>query len=439
MYDAMRLIEKLPEMLSGQELLQKMQILPEYDREICTGGTPTQRLMQLNDLYRIYVPSHMSMEVYSKLYLSILRSLQKKGTKLAVQQANRNASQMQEAARSRDEQQYSGIIGGADSFTIIGMSGIGKSSAISRALQLIGAEHVIQLEKPYTKIIPCLTVQCPFDSSVKSLLFEILRKVDQELDTTYYKTALRARATTDMLIGSVSQVCLNHIGLLVVDEIQNVVNSKNGKQLIGSLTQLINSSGISIGMVGTPESETFFTQAMQLARRSLGLKYNALPYDEHFLNVCKILFQYQYTKQTTELTDAIVRWLYEHSAGVISIVVSLLHDAQEQAILSGKECLDMEALQNAYTQRMGMLHSYINPSVTRNVQSGKRKKKWLDVANTEVRSQVSVPSMPHDMPEIQVSQPSLIRTLIDEAQKNDIDGTALIDFMANYIQVEVIA
>ena len=31
-----------------------------------------------------------------------------------------------------------------------------------------------------------------------------------------------------MLIGSVSTVALNHIGLLVVDEIQNVVNSKNG-------------------------------------------------------------------------------------------------------------------------------------------------------------------------------------------------------------------
>lgn len=68
MYDAMRLIEKLPEMLSGQELLQEMQILPPYDRGICTGGTPTQRLMELNDLYRVYAPSHMSMEVYSKLY-----------------------------------------------------------------------------------------------------------------------------------------------------------------------------------------------------------------------------------------------------------------------------------------------------------------------------------------------------------------------------------
>lgn len=214
MYDAMRLIEKLPEMLSGQELLQTMQILPPYDREICTGGTPTQRLMQLNDVYAIYIPSQMSMEIYSKLYLSILRSLQKKGTKLAVQQLNRNASQMQEAARSRGEQQYSGIMGGADCFTIIGMSGIGKSTAIARALQLIGAERVIQLEKPYTKIIPCLTVQCPFDSSVKGLMLEILKTVDEKLDTTYYKTALRARATTDMLIGSVSQVCLNHIGLL---------------------------------------------------------------------------------------------------------------------------------------------------------------------------------------------------------------------------------
>lgn len=438
MYDAMRLIEKLPEMLSGQELLQKMQILPTYDREMCTRETPTQRMMRLNDLYDIYIPSQMSMEIYSKLYLSILRSLQKKGTKLAVQQSNHNAHQIQESDRYRGEQQYTGIMGGTDSFTIIGMSGIGKSSAISRALQLIGAETVIQLEKPYTKIIPCITVQCPFDCSIKGLMLEVLRTVDTELDTTYYKTALRARATTDMLIGSVSQVCLNHIGILVVDEIQNVVNSKNGKSLIGSLTQLINNAGISIAMIGTPESEVFFGQAMQLARRSLGLKYDVLPYDEHFLNVCKILFQYQYTKQTTELTDSIVRWLYEHSAGVISIVVALLHDAQEQAILSGRECLNMEALQDAYMQRMGMLHSYIDPSITRNAQSGKRKKECLNVV-TEVHSQMSDTAMPRDIQEIQVNQPSLIRTLIDEAQNNKLYGTELITFISQYIQVEVIA
>ena len=86
----MRLIEKLPEMLSGEKLIQKMSILPTYDEEVCRNGSDAERLMKLSDLYNIYLPSQMSTEIYSKLYLAILRSLQKKGTKLAVQQMNSN-------------------------------------------------------------------------------------------------------------------------------------------------------------------------------------------------------------------------------------------------------------------------------------------------------------------------------------------------------------
>ena len=88
------------------------------------------------------------------------------------------------------------------------------------------------------QVIPCVVVQCPFDASVKGLLLEILQKVDESLNSKYYEGALRARATTDMLIGSVSQVALNHIGLLVVDEIQNVCSSRNGKTLWGCLPSL---------------------------------------------------------------------------------------------------------------------------------------------------------------------------------------------------------
>ncbi len=110
------------------------------------------------------------------------------------------------------QQEYSGIMGGSDSFTIIGASGIGKSSAISRAITLVTENRIIEVDSPYTKIIPCICVQCPFDSSVKGLLLEIFRKVDEVIGGNYYPNALRARTTTDMLIGSVSQVALNHIG-----------------------------------------------------------------------------------------------------------------------------------------------------------------------------------------------------------------------------------
>lgn len=367
----------LPEMKSGQELISELSIFPQYDNSICYENQAV-RLMALSDLYQIYIPSQMSLEIYSKLYLALLRSMQKKGTQIATKQQYENH-------RAIRQQEYNGIIGGSDSFTIIGTSGIGKSSAISRAISLITENRIIETKKPYSKIIPCVIVQCPFDSSVKGLMLEILRKVDETLDSKYYQNALKSRATTDMLIGSVSQVALNHIGMLIVDEIQNVVNSKNGKSLIGSLTQLINNSGISICMIGTPESIKFFESAMQLARRSVGLQYSAMCYDAYFESFCKVVFEYQYVKQKTEITPAITQWLYEHSAGVISVVVSLIHDAQEIAILTGIEVLNLETLNMAYTQRLSLLHRHINPEISKSKSTSNTKVKRNPIPNEQAK------------------------------------------------------
>ena len=79
----------LPQMKSGDSLMNALKVLPRYDPEIC-GAAVSIRLMALSNLYRVYIPSQMSLEIYSKLYLALLRSMQKKGTKLAVQQQNQN-------------------------------------------------------------------------------------------------------------------------------------------------------------------------------------------------------------------------------------------------------------------------------------------------------------------------------------------------------------
>ena len=76
-------INNMPEMKSGQELISALTVLPEYDDSI-RNENQAIRLMQLSDLYRMYIPSNMSLEIYSKLYLALLRSLQKKGTQAAV-------------------------------------------------------------------------------------------------------------------------------------------------------------------------------------------------------------------------------------------------------------------------------------------------------------------------------------------------------------------
>lgn len=370
--NSMDLIRQMPEMLSGQELYEKLADIPMYSEEI-RGKSQTERLIELSALYEIYLPSEMSIEIYSKLYLALLRSLQKKGTNTAIQQSYQNHN----AIMRRENR---GIIGGSDSFSIVGCSGIGKSSAINRAISIITQDKMIELHNPSTRIIPALIVQCPWDASVKSLLLEIIRKSDELLETNYYGNALKARATTDVLIGIVSQVALQHIGLLIIDEVQNCVASKNGKGLVAMLTQLINSSGISIGMIGTPETLSLFESAFQLARRSLGLQYDALNNDEFFNGFCKLLFKYQYVKKKAEITAQIIDWLFEHSGGVTSVVVSLVHDAQEIAILTGHETLDISMLNQAYEKRMQLLHDFIKPAATVKNTTARRKKKTIEKA-----------------------------------------------------------
>lgn len=397
----------LPDMKTGEELISEILSLPDYQEEIRYKNV-AERLIALSDMYKIYIPSKMTEEIYSKLYLALLRSMQKKFSKPAILQRNENY-------KATQKQNYLGIMGGSDSFTVIGDSGIGKSSAIGRSVDLLMEKGIIETKSPYTKVIPCLIVQCPFDSSVKGLLLEILQKVDQAIGSEYYKSALKTRVTTDMLIGSVSQVAINHIGLLIVDEIQNVVNSKHGKSLVGMLTQLINNSGISICMVGTPESSVFFEQAMQLARRSLGLNYGALEYDQEFYNFCKIVFNYQYTNYKSEISECVTRWLYEHSGGIVSIMVSLIHDAQEIAILNGTEILNLESLEQAYKKRLVMLHGYVETTITQTKLNVRKKTDMVLKENECVNNDFS------------------IAELVEISKENDGDTMA---FLHKFITVE---
>ena len=158
-------------LLIGDELYESLKSIPKYDELICHKDK-SARLVALSDIYSIYLPSKMSEEIYSKLYLSLIRSMNKNCSINAVKQSNENYKTIRQIS-------FKGILGGAGSYTISGCLGIGKTSAISRAVKLISDEPYFECCD--SKIIPVLSVQCPFDSSVKGLSLEILRKIDAVL------------------------------------------------------------------------------------------------------------------------------------------------------------------------------------------------------------------------------------------------------------------
>ena len=84
-------------------------------------------------------------------------------------------------------------------------------------------------------------------------------------------------------------------------------------------------------------------------------------------------------------------WLYNHSGGNASVIVGLIHDAQEIAILENLECLDITTLNIAYEKRLKMLHHYIQPQV---IKAGSPKKKKFDSSihteNTVIADNITI-------------------------------------------------
>ena len=73
------IIKLIPEMKTGQELMECMGEYPDYLPEVREKSS-AERLIALSDIYDIYIPSQMSVEIYHKLYMGLMRSLQKKNS-----------------------------------------------------------------------------------------------------------------------------------------------------------------------------------------------------------------------------------------------------------------------------------------------------------------------------------------------------------------------
>ena len=79
--------EQLNKYLSGDELINALTVLPPY-REGLTDIP--DRLTALLDIYKIYIPSKSATDIYNRLYLALLNSLEKKNTLLEVELQNDN-------------------------------------------------------------------------------------------------------------------------------------------------------------------------------------------------------------------------------------------------------------------------------------------------------------------------------------------------------------
>lgn len=350
-------VEALPPMLSGGPLIDALSNFPEYqdaDRDKPAGA----RLQLLSNLTEFYQPLPMSLTLYSQIYLNMQRSFGRYGGRDAQ-------AELVEGYKSvcSGDAFISG--GGGNSFSLVGVSGLGKSVAIQRALSLFPKyiQHTEYHGEPFCNTqIPYLVVQTPHDCSVKSMCVSVLAQVDEIVGTHYYKPTTMKHVSTAVLVNQIAQIsrCL-HIGMLIVDEVQNLAYNSRGArgiQFLNFLVQLINESSLSVCLVGTPQVYELLRKEFRAARRATGLLFDRLKNNSEFELLARGLWHYQYTKTPTSFTPEIHQWLYRKSQGIPDVLTKLIYFGQHYAIMSGREKLDLPALEHALEENLYILDGF---------------------------------------------------------------------------------
>ena len=335
----------MPDMFPPEKVFEKIGSKPRMPHDL-NSLTPEERRRQILSVSSAFVPMPYMYTIYDILYRAIQTTYTTRTMIEEIRQIN---------ALFTDGEKLS-FSTGADSGSTLGVSGIGKTSTIKRCLSTMPQviEHTEYMGKAFfCKQVLYLHVECPSDCSVKTLAFNILAALDRAIGSHYLDnlTVLRS-ASASAAATQVKILCMtHHVGLILVDEIQNAVvtarKNRQVKPLIKFIVELTNDTSTGIYFVGTPLAEELFTSQEHLKRRTRGVGLLPLKPDGAYLDFLNGIWRYQYTAKSASLTDKLACKLYDHSGGIPAYIVKIFAESQVQALLMGRSCIDEKIMQRA--------------------------------------------------------------------------------------------
>lgn len=337
------LIEALPPIMSvatAAELVSYFPPLPDSERDL-----PNEiRLHCIDELRTVVRPMPIHLELEAAVSTLIRRGY-----------VNRNA------LKSETMRHLYGLAGrggtatnftsSAYSFSLVGLSGMGKSTALHSVLKLIPQviEHQrYQGREFFQTQITWLKVECPYDGSLKTLCLGFFKALDDAVGGgSNVQFDVGATSSIGTLIKKMVLAASTYfIGALFIDELQNLNTAKSGgkENMLNFFLQLVNDIGIPVVFIGNNSMIDLFKGVLRNARRcsGLGLLDFKRPeqHDEVWTMVLEDLWEYQWVRHPAQLTPALAKNLYYHSQGITDILAKLLVLGQRYAIQSGIETLN---------------------------------------------------------------------------------------------------
>lgn len=358
------LIEALPPLWTRDEILERLSYYPSYSEN--QRKLPAQvRIHLIENAREFFVPQGIHLEIETKISCMLRRGLQQRNpvAKGHWVSLNDKINSLRNDCHPKLFLQSK-----ARGFAIVGVGGMGKTTTVLNILsqypQVI-THNQYKGEDLILRQLVWLIIQCPRNGSAKALCLNFFQIVDDLLGTHYRKRYGEGRRSADELLPDMARVAaLQGLGLLVIDEIQDMSEARSGgaASLLNFFVNMENTIGVPYLFIGTPKALPLLRGEFRQARRAseqgdifwepMSLKEakrhdseedKPNPIWEEFL---RALWVYQYVQKPTKLKSNLLECplsnaIFDESQGVTAIAATIYLLAQRRAITSGEEKISL--------------------------------------------------------------------------------------------------
>jgi hypothetical protein len=350
------LIEGLPAILSEEEAAEAIASIPPLPGD--ERALPKEiRLHCINRVSHLIQPFSIHLELEAVIS-SVLRSGY-------IGRNPMDAATWRHLHSIRVKGASSFINATASTFSLIGLSGMGKTTALKAILKLY--PQVIQHTRYHgrdfihTQIV-WLRFDCPNDGSLLGLCQAFFRAVDAALGDNIHAAHYRAKRYSADLLLAMEQVASTYfIGAIFIDELQHLNSAKatERESMLNFFVNLINALGIPVVFVGTNPMAKLFADVVRNARRASGQGVYDFKHprqsDPTWDLLLTTVWEYQWVQRPVELTDELRNTIYDLTQGVTDFLAKLMILGQRYAIQSNIEQLDATVLTHVANTKMKLL------------------------------------------------------------------------------------
>ena len=369
-YEYNPFIEALPQIFNAEDVIDKFTVLPVItDKDRNKAQNLRLHIIKRTKNFIQPLPIHITLE--RRLSTLIRRGyLGRNPLDKKFLESIRILNNLDDESIKKNEleDELSNIRSTADSISIIGISGIGKTTAIERLLLMYPQviKHFEYKKEMFTRTqIVWLKIDCPYDGSLSTLCKNFFKAIDDILETRYLeKFGYSSRVTSTMLINMTKLAWRYGIGVLVIDEIQHLLNTKNDmEEMLNFFVTLTNTVGIPTVLIGTSKAQKIFKGNFRQARRAASegsIMWDRMKKDsEEWEFFLESIWEFQGLQKIVELTDNIKDAFYDECQGITAVAVNLFLLAQERALQNGMEELTTSIIRETAKNDLYMIQPMI--------------------------------------------------------------------------------